>query len=99
MYFCTYLDAVLNRIYKRNVKNLFSKFFQNGRRLFKEALILKIDQTFKLNVYIILKQGKCHTLGPSLCLSYTSHISLKGNSNEVLLPFSRLEAIWMNSKP
>ena len=99
---CTSRCNVLNRIHKRILKNLFSKFFQNSRCIFKDAKILKIDQIYQLNVasymYNILKQRKYPMLRPSLCISYPSHNYLTRNSNEMLLPFPRVEAIRMNFK-
>ena len=59
-----------------------------------------MDQIYKLNVtsymYIIFKQGKYSTLRPSLCISYRNHNYLTRNSNEMLLPFPRVEAIRMD---
>ena len=64
---------VLNSLQKRIVKKILKVFFQNSRRIFKEARILKIDKINKLNLnsymYNILKHGKCPKLGPSLYIT------------------------------
>ena len=88
--------------YKRIVKSLFTKCFQNSRCIFEETRILNFGQFYNLNeasyMYNILNQGKYPTLRASLCISYPSHNYVTRNNNEMFLLFPRVEAIRMNFK-
>ena len=100
---CTFRYNVLNRIHKRIVKNYFSIFFfQNSRCIFKDENLLKIDQIYQLNIasYLcnISMRRKYPMLRQSLCISHPSQNYLTRNSNEMILPFPRVEKFRMNFK-
>ena len=105
MYLNSYLDAMfLTKFTRESLKICFQSFFffLNSRCFFKDAKILKKYRIFQLNVasymYNILKQSKYIMLRPYFCISYPSHNYLTRTSNEMLLTFPRIEAIWMNSR-
>ena len=90
----------ISRIHRKIVKNLFSKFFINSHCIFRETRFLKIDEIYKLSadsyMYIILKHNKYPTSRSSLHISYPGHNYRTRNNNDMLLPYQRVEAIWIN---
>ena len=87
----------LKIIHKRIVKNLFSKIVPNNLWIFRQWEIFELNHTYKMNVasymFNIFKQGKYYTLRSSLYMSYPSHNYHTRNSNVMLLPYPRVEAI------
>ena len=74
---CTSRSDDISRIHRKLVRNLFSKFFNNSRCIFRETRILKIDDICKLTaasyMFNILKHNKYPTLRSSLHMSYPNH--------------------------
>ena len=97
---CTSRCDGLMRIHKKLVKKLFSKFFQNNIWFFRQAIVLKRGHIYKLNVasnmFNILKDGKYPTLTSSFYMLHPRYSYHTWNSNDMSLPYPRVEGIMMN---
>ena len=96
---CTQRMNPLIRLQHRIVKNIFSRFYPATTNLFKDVEILKIPEIYKLRVavlmYRVLKLGECPTLQNILYLQIPQHTYETRFSNELILPFPRVETIRM----
>ena len=99
---CTQRVDSLSKSHARIVKNLFGKFYDNPRCLFKELKILKLKDIYTLYAAIymfkIRKLNLYPTLQNNLDLQTPEHDHLTRNRNKFLLPFPRIDSVRINFK-
>ena len=98
---CTSRGDRLKSLHKKILKNLFCLDDREGC-VFKKFGILKLTDIHRLYVcmymYKVIKLNMCPTLQFNLDLSYPAHAYSTRCSNDLVLPFPRVEAIRLNFK-
>ena len=97
---CTHRGDVLDRLYSKAVKNIFSKFYSQSMCTFKAANILKLCDIYKYRTAIImfriLKLGHFPSIRNSIDLAYPDHNYPTRASHLFNVPFPRVLTIRMN---
>ena len=84
------------------IKNLFSKFANEGKCLFRKIKILKLkdNHLFYVGLYMfrILKINQCPALRSDMNLKYPVHSHNTRYRNNLVIPFSRMNTLKINYK-
>ena len=90
----------LMKLQDKMMKNVFLKFFPSSDNLYKSLNILKLSDIYKLRVGVLMYRtivlNECPTIQNNLVISYPQHNYTTRNSNLLIPPFPRVEAIRMN---
>ena len=90
----------MKRLQRKIVNNLFLKFYPDARDIFRETDILRIEDVYRLRVglfmYRVVVLDEIQSLRNNLHLVQPTHSYGTRNSNNLELPFPRVEAIRMN---
>ena len=97
---CTHRGDGLERLYKRTVKNLFSKFYSQNLCTFKAANVLKLEDIYKYKTAVlmfrILKLDHFPSIRSKINLTQPDHNYPTRASHLFNEPFPRVLAIRMN---
>ena len=97
---CTQRAASIIKLQSKIMKNLFKKFLPESTNLFKDMKILKLPDIYRLRaaVYMfrVVVLDECPTVRRNLSLDYPDHQYSTRTSNDLILPFPRVEALRMN---
>ena len=97
---CTSSGSAVQKIQKKVVLNLFSRFHTDGRCIFKAEKILKVLDVYRLRVamymYKMINMGMYPGLMRSLELNHVPHDYNTRSSSDPRLPFPRVEAVRMS---
>ena len=97
---CTHRGDDVITLHRKIVNNIFKKFSQPGACCFKSNGLLKITEIYKLRaatyMYRVLKLNEIPELRRVLQLQLPDHNHDTRNSDMLVPPFPRIEALRMN---
>ena len=98
----TQITNNLVRLHSKIIRNLFSKFANEGECLFRKFKILKLEDIhlFYVSVYMfrILRMNECPTLQSDLNLKHPDHSHSTRYRSNLVVPFPRVNTVKINYK-